>query len=92
MQKVLEPWAHNGIDRVDSSKGYTIDNVVPCCSACNYAKHEMSVSEFKEYITRVYNHLILEGSSTIPKGSTFEAIADGNGTHLEKDEDIVKSE
>lgn len=52
----------------------------------------MSVSEFKEYITRVYNHLILEGSSTIPKGSTSEAIADGNGTHLEKDEDIVKSE
>lgn len=92
MQKVLEPWAHNGIDRIDSSKGYTIDNVVSCCSACNYAKHEMSVSEFKEYITRVYNHLILEGSSTIPKGSTSEAIADGNGTHLEKDEDIVKSE
>jgi len=51
----------------------------------------MSVSEFKDYITRVYSHLILEGSSTIAQASTSEAIADGNGTHLEKDEDIVKS-
>lgn len=51
----------------------------------------MSISEFKDYIARVYNYLILKGSSTIPKGSTSEAIADGNGTHLEKDEDIVKS-
>lgn len=28
----------NGLDRVDSSKGYTIDNVVPCCATCNTAK------------------------------------------------------
>jgi hypothetical protein len=25
----------NGIDRVDNTKGYTMDNVVPCCSLCN---------------------------------------------------------
>ena len=91
MQKVLDPWKHNGIDRVDSSKGYTLDNCVPCCSKCNYAKHEMSVEEFKEYITNVYQKLILKGSSTIPEGSTSEAIADGNGMHPNKDEDIVTS-
>lgn len=51
----------------------------------------MTVEDFKEYISRVYNHLFLEGSSTIPEGSTSEAIADGNGTHLERDEDIVTS-
>lgn len=91
MQKILKPWAHNGIDRKDSSKGYTIDNCVSCCSDCNYAKHEMTIDQFKNYISRVYKYLFLEGSSTIPIGSTPEAIAGGNGTHLEKDEDIVTS-
>lgn len=45
---------HNGIDRVDSSKGYTIDNCVPCCRVCNYAKHTLSVEQFKTWIKRVY--------------------------------------
>jgi len=39
----------------------------------------MSVNEFKEYIKTVYNHLILGGSTTIPKGSTSQAEnGDGN--------------
>lgn len=89
MQKKTDPWKHTGIDRIDSSRGYTIDNCVPCCSKCNYAKHEMTISEFKEYITFVYNKLVLEGSTTIPKGSTSQAIGGGNGVHPNKDEDIV---
>lgn len=51
----------------------------------------MTIDQFKNYISRVYKYLFLEGSSTIPVGSTPEAIAGGNGTHLEKDEDIVTS-
>jgi hypothetical protein len=35
-----------GIDRVDSSKGYTIENSVPCCSTCNFMKLRMSVTDF----------------------------------------------
>ena len=35
-----------GIDRVDSSKGYTIDNVVPCCSKCNWMKGVLSKEDF----------------------------------------------
>jgi hypothetical protein len=35
-----------GLDRVDSSKGYEIDNVVPCCYPCNRMKMDSSVSEF----------------------------------------------
>ena len=27
-----------GLDRLDSHKGYTIDNVVPCCGICNVVK------------------------------------------------------
>lgn len=29
---------YNGLDRMDSDKGYTIDNVVPCCGNCNRHK------------------------------------------------------
>lgn len=46
----------NGIDRKDSSLGYTIDNVVSCCKACNFAKNEMSVSEFYDWLDRLARH------------------------------------
>lgn len=36
----------NGIDRVDNSKGYSVDNCVPCCSRCNRAKDTMTQAEF----------------------------------------------
>ena len=77
MQKTEEPYKHNGIDRVDPSKGYTIDNCVSCCSKCNYAKHDMTVSEYNEWLTKAYNHMI-SSSSTIPQGSTSQANGDGN--------------
>lgn len=48
----------NGLDRIDSSKGYTIDNVVPCCARCNRAKHVSSAAEFRGWIVSVYNHLM----------------------------------
>jgi len=48
----------NGIDRVDNALGYTKDNSVSCCSACNMAKRVMSKAEFLSWVTRVYNHSI----------------------------------
>ncbi len=45
----------NGIDRIDSSKEYTISNSVPCCKYCNTAKNTMNVEEFISYIERVYH-------------------------------------
>ncbi len=50
------PHIYNGIDRLDNNRGYTIDNVVPCCGQCNIAKHNHTVSEFSDWISRVYNH------------------------------------
>jgi hypothetical protein len=44
-----------GLDRVDSSKGYTIDNVAPCCSFCNYSKKSHSLKEYIEHCKRVVN-------------------------------------
>lgn len=44
---------YNGIDRLDNSKGYTIDNVAACCKVCNRAKNAMSVDEFESWIERL---------------------------------------
>lgn len=52
------PFIYNGLDRVDSNLGYKIDNVVPCCKDCNYAKRVMSVEDFKGWVSRVYEFFI----------------------------------
>ena len=49
----------NGVDRVDSALGYTVDNCVPCCKYCNRAKSDMTFEEFKEHIERIYRWLHL---------------------------------
>ena len=48
-------YIYNGIDRVDNTKGYVIDNVVACCFDCNRSKGTQTVSEYKKWIDRVYN-------------------------------------
>ena len=88
MTQNIEPWKRNGVDRIDSNQGYYWENCVPCCEKCNYAKHEMSVKEFKNWIIKVYTNLI-SSSTTIPQGSTSQANGDGNDVHPIKDEDIV---
>lgn len=50
---------YNGLDRLDSKKGYIIDNVVPCCKTCNMAKSSMSVDQFLEWLVKVTSHLKL---------------------------------
>jgi 5-methylcytosine-specific restriction endonuclease McrA len=50
----------SGIDRVDSSRGYEEDNVVPCCSHCNQAKWDYTTEEFLSWIKRVYEYQFQE--------------------------------
>jgi hypothetical protein len=50
-------YIYNGVDRVDSSKGYVKENVVPCCKWCNIAKGNKSAAEFKEHIFKMYRHM-----------------------------------
>jgi len=45
-----------GVDRVDNSIGYEIDNCVPCCTICNYGKHTMTAQEFSDYLFRAGKH------------------------------------
>jgi hypothetical protein len=47
-------YIYNGLDRVDSSRDYTLDNIVPCCKKCNMAKGSTEINEFRDWIERVY--------------------------------------
>lgn len=50
---------YNGIDRIDSSKGYIQGNVVTCCKTCNVSKMDMGYDEFLKHIIKIYNNLNL---------------------------------
>lgn len=56
VNKEVEVFLWNGIDRVDSSKGYTPDNVVSCCLTCNHMKLDHSREDFLAHIERILNH------------------------------------
>lgn len=49
-------YLHNGIDRVDNSTGYTLDNCVPCCWKCNRMKSAMTHNEFILLIKAIYEN------------------------------------
>jgi hypothetical protein len=51
---------YNGLDRIDSSKLHTIDNVVTCCYKCNWMKSDLSLSDFVQHINRIHAHLELQ--------------------------------
>lgn len=53
-----EPYVYNGIDRVDSSKGYEVGNSVACCSVCNYMKQDLGIDEFLSHVAAIYRHAI----------------------------------
>jgi len=48
-------YTYNGIDRIDNSRGYTLDNVVPCCAVCNSMKGKLEYREFFEHIRKILN-------------------------------------
>lgn len=44
---------YTGIDRYDNTKGYTVENSVPCCKRCNRIKSDMSINEFEERLEMI---------------------------------------
>ncbi len=48
---------HGGIDRIDSAKGYTPENSVPCCKYCNIMKSALSYDEFMQQIIKIIRHV-----------------------------------
>lgn len=56
-------YIYNGIDRMNNSIGYIIENCVSCCAICNWAKNNRDINEFKQYISNVYQNV---ADKTIP--------------------------
>ena len=47
----------NGIDRIDNSKGYVLDNVKCCCGECNYIKKDYELDDIINKFILIYeNH------------------------------------
>ena len=44
------------LDRVDSTKGYSITNVVACCKICNRAKSNMDIWDFVQWLNKANTH------------------------------------
>lgn len=57
--KINVPFIYNGLDRLDSSKGHTLDNVVPCCWNCNRMKSNRSLTDFNQWLTDINNHWLV---------------------------------
>lgn len=49
-----EDFIYSGVDRIDSSLGYTSNNVRPCCWTCNRMKGNMTEEEFYSHVRRIY--------------------------------------
>jgi hypothetical protein len=52
-----EQFIYNGVDRVDSTKGYSVENCVPCCNIHNKMKSSLTLSQFLEYCQKVVTAL-----------------------------------
>lgn len=52
-----EIYIYNGIDRLDSSKGYTKDNCVPCHKIVNRMKSDLTYDEFIRVIRAIINKI-----------------------------------
>lgn len=45
---------YNGVDRVDNSVGYTLENSVPCCKICNNSKSTLQKEEWLAWLKKAY--------------------------------------
>lgn len=53
---------HNGVDRIDNSKGYILNNCVPCCKLCNRMKGTLSYTEWIAHIGKISKNEILQST------------------------------
>lgn len=60
----------NGIDRIDSDKGYTKDNITTCCKVCNRAKNKMSLEEWNTWLDRISKFRLLGDKHAQPEETT----------------------
>ena len=49
-------YKYSGVDRIDSTVGYTFDNVVPCCTMCNKMKLDYNVEQWFEKMKQILEY------------------------------------
>ena len=54
-RKTNGSYTYNGIDRIDNTLGYVLNNCVTCCKVCNKMKGTLSHKEFIEHIKKISN-------------------------------------
>lgn len=47
-----------GVDRVNNTQGYSVNNCVPCCFICNRAKGTLEVKDWFKYLKRIQSSII----------------------------------
>lgn len=52
----VEPIHKNGIDRYDSSIGYSLLNIRPCCCDCNQMKLDFTYDDFMNKLHKIHTH------------------------------------
>lgn len=52
-----DEYRYNGVDRVDSSKGYVLENVRTACWICNRMKNTLTDQQFVEHIRKLYHRM-----------------------------------
>lgn len=70
-----------GVDRIDSSKSYTIENSVPCCKICNQMKNDMEERDFISHIKSILK--VWESKNDVGTICNYIISSDGAGL-LEK--------
>lgn len=75
-QKSNGEYRYNGLDRIDNSRGYTMDNIVSCCENCNKAKRDLSIDDFLKWAMMIAKNI--HKAELIFKKSNLKIISGGN--------------
>lgn len=57
IQNLNGDFKYTGVDRINSSIGYTVQNCVPCCAVCNKMKLNYSTADFIAHLIKIVKHL-----------------------------------
>ena len=77
---IMQEKGFNGIDRMDSTKGYEIDNCVSCCTDCNMMKGAVDNITFIQRVEHILTH-----NSMLKDGKKYpDAFANQSGSYYSR--------
>jgi len=82
-----------GIDRINSNKGYKLNNCVPCCGQCNIMKHDYTKQDFLNKCLQIIQEQkkeIKQGNKNIIENKIIEIVNNKDNIEDELKEDLYK--